>query len=74
MYNKDMLKSNIPLEMEKRNMTPQDLVKADVVSQGLAYKIASGSTNLQLETLNRLCDLFEVRFLDDLIEYIPEVK
>ena len=73
MYNKDMLKSNIPNEMNKRGLTPKDLVEAGVASQGLAYKIYNGDTSLTLNTLERLCRLFEVRFLDDLVEYTPDL-
>ena len=67
-----MLKSNIPQEMNKRGMKPRDLVESGVASQGLAYKIYKGDTNLTLKTLARLCQLFGVQFLDDLIEYKPE--
>ena len=72
MYNKDMLKSNVPLEMEKRNMKPQDLVDAGVVSPRIAREIYKGSTKLRLHTLEELCKLFDVKFLDDLISYLPD--
>ena len=53
-------------------MKPKDLVDAGIVSQRSAYKIYDGSTALRLQTLAQLCQLFGVRFLDDLIEYEPD--
>ena len=67
-----MLKSNIPNEMKKRGMTAQDLVDANVVSLRIAYEISKGSTKLRLSTLEELCKLFEVTFLDDLISFLPD--
>ena len=67
-----MLKSNIPQEMQKRNMKPQDLIDGGICSQRIAYEIYKGSTKLRLSTLAELCRLFEVQFLDDLIEYTPD--
>ena len=67
-----MLTSNIPNEMKKRGMKPQDLVEAGIVSQRIAYNIYYGATNLRLHTLAQLCKLFEVQFLDDLIALDPD--
>ena len=50
-------------------MKPQDLVEAGVVSPRIAREIYKGSTKLRLHTLEELCKLFDVRFLDDLISY-----
>ena len=66
-----MLKSRVPIEMNKRDMKPGDLVDAGI-SQGLAYKIYSGDTRLTLSTLEKLCNLLDAKFLDDLIEYTPD--
>ena len=71
-YNVGMLKSKIPEQMEMRNMTAQDLVSAGVVSPRIAREIFKGSTKLRLSTLEELCKLFDVRFLDDLISYLPD--
>ena len=67
-----MLTSRIPDEMNKRNMKPADLVEAGIVSPRIAYSIYRGSTKLRLATLAKLCQLFGVQFLDDLIKYEPE--
>ena len=72
MYNDIMLTSKIPKQMEMRGLKPTDLVEAGVASQGLAYKIYNGDTNLTLKTLAKLCQLFGVQFLDDLIAFDPD--
>ena len=67
-----MITSKIPEQMRKRNLKPSDLVDAGIVSRRIAYEIYKGSTKLRLSTLAKLCRLFGVRFLDDLIEYTPD--
>jgi len=67
-----MLKSKIPLELKKRGLAAQDIADAGIVSRRIAFQIANGSVSIRLSTLAKLCDFFEVRFLDDLIEYVPE--
>ena len=54
--------------MNKRGMKPKDLVDAGIVSQRIAYEIYNGTTKLRVHTLAKLCKLFGVQFLDDLIE------
>ena len=58
--------------MKKRDMKAQDLIDTGIVSHRIAYNIAGGATNITLNTLAKLCRLFEVRFLDDLVAYDPE--
>ena len=64
-----MLKSRIPKEMKKRGLKPQDLVRAGVVTPRIAREIYyEGSVKLRLSTLAKLCELMDVKFLDDLME------
>ena len=60
--------------MDKRGLKPQDLVRAGIVSPRIAREIYGGTVKLRLRTLAKLCDLMDVKFLDDLMEYKPEAK
>jgi len=67
-----MLKSNIPMEMKKRNMTPVQLSEITGMSTRTAYRLWKGDVNITLNTLAMLCQLFNVQFLDDLVKYTPD--
>ena len=58
--------------MQKRNLTPNDLAELTGMSTRTAYRLQNGTTNIRLTTLAMLCQLFDVRFLDDLVAYEPE--
>lgn len=62
------LVSKIPDLLAQRQWGAMDLIRRGL-SVATSYKIVRGDISFTLDTVRVLCDIFEVRSLDELFEY-----
>ena len=72
MYNVDMIKSKVKQQLDIRGWTPYELSKRASMSTQTAARLATGDTNFSLNTLLKLCEVFQVRKINEIVEYIPD--
>lgn len=62
--------SHVPKLLEKRGWGPMDLVRKANVSVRTAYRLAAGESDFTVQTLGKLCELFELP-VNKIIEFFP---
>ena len=67
-----MITSKVPQQLNIRNWKPVELSKRTGMSTQTAARLAKGDTNFSVSTLLKLCDLFQVRNINEVIEYKPD--
>ena len=71
-YTVYMLISKVPQQLALRSWTPHELSKRAGMSSQTGQRLARGDTDFSLSTLLKLCDLFQVRKISEVIEYKQE--
>ena len=67
-----MIISKVKQQLEIRGWTPYELSKRANMSTQTAARLATGDTNFSLNTLLKLCEVFQVRKINEIVEYIPD--
>ena len=63
-----MIKSKVPLLLQIKDWTPYQLVKRGL-PEPTAYKVANGEAGFSIQTLDKLCKIFNVDSVSEIIEY-----
>ena len=63
-------KVNILNELKKAGYSSYRLRKEKILGEGTLQKMRSGDTTLTLESLDRVCEIFQCH-LSDLVEWVP---
>lgn len=63
-------KVNILNELKKAGYSSYRLRKEKILGEGTLQKMRSGDTTLTLESLDRVCEIFQCQ-LSDLVEWVP---
>ena len=63
-------KVNILNELKKAGYSSYRLRKEKILGEGTLQKMRSGDTTLTLESLGRVCEIFQCQ-LSDLVEWVP---
>ena len=71
-YDIGMITSKIPLQLKIKGWRPYEIAKRTGVSPNTAQRLARGDTNFSIATLGKLCQLFQVRDVNEVIEYTPD--
>ena len=61
---------NILAELKKKGYSSYRLRQERILSEGTLQKMRSGDTSLTLESLDKVCEIFQCQ-LSDLVEWVP---
>jgi DNA-binding Xre family transcriptional regulator len=67
-----VIKVKVPELLKKHNLNATDLMRQANISYGTAHKLSKGNgKGMSFQTLNALCNLFDVA-VDEILEYVPD--